>query len=108
MASNLPAAPNPGPSGEFILYQTEDGRTKLQVRVEDQTVWLTQRLIAELFQVTSQNVTQHLRTIYSEGELDVGATCKKILQVQSEGEWQVTRLADHYNLDAILGRKDEP
>ena len=102
MANNLPAAPNPGPSGEFILYQTEDGRTKLQVRVEDQTVWLAQRLIAELFQVTVPNVNQHLKAIFEEGELRPEATIKQYLIVQTEGGRQVERLVDHYNLEAIL------
>jgi hypothetical protein len=97
MSDNLPV-----PGGEFVLYTTEDGRTHLSVRVQDGTVWLPQRLIAELFDTTPQNVTQHLRNIYEERELDPGATCKKFLQVQREGGREVSRLVDHYNLDAIL------
>ena len=102
MATNQPAAPHSGPSGEFILYQTEDGRTKLQVRVEDQTVWLTQLAIAELFQTTKQNVSLHLQNIYEDGELAPEATVKQYLTVQTEGGRQVRRGLDHYNLDAIL------
>ncbi len=102
MANNLPAAPNPGPSGEFMLYQTDDGRTRLQVRVEDQTAWLTQRLISELFQVSTPTVNEHLANIYSEGELAPEATIRKFRIVQTEGTRQVERLVDHYNLDTIL------
>lgn len=105
MANNLPApaAPNPGPSGEFILYQTEDGQTKLQVRVEDQTVWLTQLAIAELFQTTKQNVSLHIQNIYEEGELAPEATVKQYLTVQTEGSRQVRRVLDHYSVEAIAG-----
>ncbi len=94
--------PNSGPSGEIILYQSEDGRTKLQVRIEDQTVWLTQRLIAELFQVSVPTTNEHLANIYGEGELAPEATIRKFRIVQTEGTRQVERLLDHYNLDAIL------
>ena len=73
------------PTGEFILYQTEDGRTRIQCRFADETIWLTQAQIAELFQTTPQNVTLHLKDIFVEGELDEGATCKDNLQVRQEG-----------------------
>lgn len=72
------------PQSSVILYQTEDGRTCIQCRFEDETVWLTQALMAEPFQVTPQNVTLHLKVIYAEGELDEAATCKEYLQVQAE------------------------
>jgi hypothetical protein len=72
------------PKSSMILYQTDDGRTRIQCRFEDETVWLTQALMVELFQVTPQNVTLHLKTIYTEGELDEAATCKGYLQVQAE------------------------
>jgi len=90
------------PQGEIILYQTEDGRTRLECRFADESIWLTQALMAELFQVTPQNVTLHLKTIYEEGELDEGATCKEYLQVRSEGGREVSRRLRHYSLPAIL------
>jgi hypothetical protein len=90
------------PRSELILYQTEDGRTRIQCRFENETIWLTQALIAELFQTTPQNVTLHLKAIYEEGELDEGATCKDFLQVRSEGGREVTRRLRHYSLSAIL------
>jgi len=63
----------------LILYQTEDGETKVKVRLQDETVWLPQKFMAELFQTTPQNITTHLRNIFNEGELDEGATCKDFL-----------------------------
>ncbi len=90
------------PKGELILYQTEDGRTRIECRFEGETVWLTQAMIAELFQTTPQNITQHLREIYAEGELDEAATCKSFLQVRTEGGRQVSRSLRFYNLDAII------
>jgi hypothetical protein len=90
------------PKGELILYQTEDGRTRIECRFEGETVWLTQALMAELFQTTPQNITQHLREIYTEGELDEEATCKPFLQVRTEGARQVSRSLRFYTLDAIL------
>ena len=75
----------PLPNSEFILYQTEDGRTRVQCRFENETLWLTQAQIAELFETPPQNVTLHLKGIFAEGELDEAATCKDYLQVRSEG-----------------------
>lgn len=89
-------------SGELVLYRSEDGNTRLVVRFEDETVWLTQAAIAELFQTTPQNITLHLAAIYREGELEEGATCKDYLQVRQEGTRQVRRVLKHYNLEAIL------
>ncbi|HEY3320245.1 MAG TPA: virulence RhuM family protein [Planctomycetota bacterium] len=86
----------------IILYQTEDGRTRIQCRFENETLWLTQALIAELFDTTPQNVTLHLKAIYEEGELNVEATCKDYLQVRSEGGREVQRTLRHYSLPAIL------
>ena len=88
------------PEGQVLIYQ--DGSTRLQVRLDGQTAWLPQRLIAELFQVSVPTVNEHLGNIYEEGELDPGATIRKFRIVQSEGTRQVARLVDHYNLDAIL------
>lgn len=78
-------------SGDFILYQTEDGRTRIQCRFADESIWLTQAQIAELFQATSQNMTMHIRAIFVEGELNEGATCKDYLQVRQEGGREVSR-----------------
>ncbi|HTV41358.1 MAG TPA: RhuM family protein [Candidatus Sulfotelmatobacter sp.] len=90
------------PGGELILYQTEDGRTRVQCRFEGGTIWLTQAQIAELFQTTPQNVTLHLKAIFTEGELSERATCKEHLQVRPEGGRQVARRLRHYRLEAIL------
>jgi len=87
---------------EIILYQTEDGQTKIEVRLEDETVWLTQAVIAELFQSSPQNITLHLKNIYAEGELVESATCKDFLQVQQEGARFVQRMRKFYNLEAII------
>jgi hypothetical protein len=88
------------PSGQLRIY--EDGASRLRVRIEGRTVWLTQAQMAELYQTTPQNITTHLKTIYEEGELDEGATCKPALQVRQEGGRSVERSLKHYNLDAIL------
>jgi hypothetical protein len=88
--------------GDFLLYQTEDGRTRIQCRFVNETIWLTQAQIAELFQTTPQNVTLHLKAIYAEGELDEGATCKDYLHVRQEGSREVSRSLRHYRLEAIL------
>ena len=90
------------PQSSIILYQTEDGRSRIECRFENETIWLTQSVIAELFDVTPQNVTLHLKAIYEEGELDEGATCKDYLQVRSEGGRNVNRALRHYSLPAIL------
>ena len=90
------------PRSEIVLYQTEDGQTRVQCRFEDETIWLTQALMAELFQTTPQNVTLHLKSIYDDGELAKAATCKDFLQVRQEGNRQIRRSLRHYNLDAIL------
>jgi hypothetical protein len=90
------------PNSSLILYQTEDGRTRIECRFENETVWLTQALMAELFEVTPQNITQHLRAIYDEGELPESATCKEYLQVRTEGRRQISRSVKHYSLPVIL------
>ncbi len=87
---------------QIIIYQTESGETKIDVRFQDETVWLTQKLIAELFQTTPQNITLHLKNIYEEDELKEILTCKDFLQVQIEGKRQVKRRQKFYNLDAII------
>lgn len=92
----------PLPQSAIILYQTEDGRTRIQCRFENETLWLTQAQIAELFETTPQNVTLHLKAIYAEGELVETATCKDYLQVRREGGREVSRKLRHYRLEAIL------
>jgi len=92
----------PESKSEIVLYQTADGRTRVECRFENENVWLTQALMAELFQTTTQNITLHLRAIYAEGELVEAATCKDYLQVRTEGERQVKRVLRYYNLEAIL------
>ena len=87
---------------QIILYQTDEGNTRVEVRLEDENVWLTQKMMAELFQTTTQNITIHLKNIFEEGELQEDATCKDFLQVQTEGTRQVERKQRFYNLDAII------
>jgi len=97
---NLPA--NRPPEDEFLLYQTEDGRTRIECRFAGDSIWLTQRLMAELFQTSVPNVNQHLKAICGEGELARDVTIKKYLIVQTVGKREVSREVDHYNLDAVL------
>jgi hypothetical protein len=92
---------NPSPSG-LILYQADDRTTRIEVRLDGGTVWLTQAQLAELFQTTPQNITLHVKAIYDDGELSEEATCKSYLQVRQEGGREVARRLRHYNLDAIL------
>jgi len=87
---------------QFIIYQSEDGKTKLDVRFVDETVWLTQALMGELFSTTPENVQMHLKNIYKEDELDQISTTKDFLVVRLEGSRQVKRQLKHYNLDAII------
>lgn len=96
------SADEPVNSGELILYQTEDGQSQVQVRLVDGTVWMPQRLMAELYQVSVKTVNEHLNNIYDDGELDPAATIRKFRIVQSEGRRDVSRLVDHYRLEAIL------
>ena len=86
----------------LVLYQTEDGRTRIQCRFDSDTLWLTQAQIAELFETSPQNVTLHLKGIFAEGELVEAATCKDYLQVRIEGGREVSRSLRHYRLEAIL------
>ncbi len=94
--ANLPTPPQ----GQFLIYA--DGATQLQVRLEGNTVWLTQRLIAELYQVSVKTVNEHLVNIYSERELEPEATIRSFRIVQREGTRDVSRNIEHYSLDAIL------
>lgn len=87
---------------EIILYTSADGATKVEVHFEDETFWLTQRRIAELFGVEVQTINYHLKEVFESGELELGATLRKIRRVQLEGGREVERDLDHYSLDAII------
>jgi hypothetical protein len=87
---------------ELILYTTEDGRSQIKLRADEQTVWLTQLEIAELFDASKQNISLHLKNIFQDGELDPAATVKESLTVQNEGGREVRRPVTLYNLEAIL------
>lgn len=88
--------------GEIVIYQSESGDTKIDVRFVDETVWLTQQQMSELFQSSRTNIVEHIRHIYEEGELDEQSTCRKFRQVRTEGNRQVTREIPCYNLDMII------
>ena len=88
--------------GDIVLYTTEDGLANFQLRTVHGSAWLSQRDIGALFQVTTQAITQHIRAIYEEGELDESGTCNDYLQVQMEGTREVRRTIQQYNLDVIL------
>ena len=87
---------------EILIYQTEGGRTRIDVRLEDETVWLSQKLMAELFQKDVRTINEHIKNIYSEGELEPKATIRKFRIVQTEGARQVSRNVDFYNLEVII------
>ena len=88
--------------GEIVIYQTEDGRAGIDVRLDGETLWLCQADLAELYQTTKQNISLHIQNIYEENELLDAATCKDYLQVQTEGGRQISRRVKHYNLDMII------
>ncbi|MCA6058941.1 virulence RhuM family protein [Thalassolituus sp. ST750PaO-4] len=92
----------PTPAGEFLLFASDDGRIRIECRFEGDTLWLSQAMMSELYQVTPQAITQHIRSVYEEGELDQNTTCKDYLQVQQEGKRQVKRSITHYSLPMIL------
>ena len=89
-------------NNQIIIYQTEDGQTQVDVRLENETVWLTQAQMAELFEKTPQNITMHIGNAYKEGELEKESTCKEYLQVQQEGKRKVSRMVKYYDLDVII------
>lgn len=88
--------------GNIVIYQSNDGLTKIDVKFEDETVWLTQQQMAELYKTSRTNVVEHIKHIYEEGELDESSTCRIFRQVQTEGKRQVTRELPFYNLDMII------
>lgn len=88
--------------GEILIYQTDDGQTNIEIKIEDDTVWLTQQQMSELFQTSRTNVVEHIKHIYEEGELDEISTCRNFRQVRKEGNREVTRQIPYYNLDMII------
>ena len=101
MTEEKKPAPNEN-QGDIVIYQTDDGDTKIDVRFVDETVWLTQQQMAELFQSSRTNIVEHIQHIYEEGELDEASTCRKFRQVRAEGNRQVVREIPYYNLDMII------
>ena len=89
-------------NGEIILYQTEDGRAKIEVRLENEDIWLTQQQMAELFQTSRTNIVEHIKHIFDEGELEEKSTCRNFRQVRMEGNRKVERSIPFYNLDMII------
>lgn len=87
---------------KIVIYQTADGQTQIDVRLENETVWLTQAQMVELFQTTKQNVSLHVGNVFKEGELEQSATVKEYLTVQKEGKRSVSRNVKFYNLDVII------
>ena len=87
---------------DILIYQSQNGQIKVEVRFEDETVWLTQQQMAELYQCSRTNVVEHIKHIYEDGELEEQATCRKIRQVQMEGNREVSREFPFYNLDMII------
>ena len=87
---------------KIIIYQTEDGQTQIDVRMENETVWLTQAQMVELFQTTKQNVSLHVGNVFKEGELEENSTVKEYLTIQKEGKREVNRKVKYYNLDVII------
>lgn len=89
-------------TGEILIYQNQEGNIKIDVRLEDETVWLTQAQIAQLFGKGRSTITEHISNVFSEGELEQNRTCRKFRQVQNEGLRAVEREVEHYNLDVII------
>ena len=96
ITNNIPS------KSQIIIYKTETGETKIDVRFENETVWLTQNALADLFQTTKQNISQHIKNIFEEKELSETSTVKKLFTVQKEGNREIKREIDYYNLDLII------
>lgn len=86
----------------IIIYQSEDAQTHIEVRMDEDTVWLTQQQMSDLYQTSRTNVVEHIKHIYEDSELVEEATCRKIRQVRQEGTRMVEREIPHYNLDMII------
>ena len=89
-------------NNQIIIYHSEDGETRIEEKFTGETVWLSQQQMADLYQTTRPNIVQHIRNIYTDGELEEQTTCKNFLQVRQEGNRQVTREIPFYNLDMII------
>ena len=90
------------PKGKIVIYTSADGKISLDTKLENETIWLTQDMMAKLFETTPQNITMHIKNIYDDEELEQNSTCKDFLQVRNEGKRTVSRKLTHYNLDMIL------
>lgn len=90
---------------EILIYQSEDGKTKLDIKLENETLWLTQKEMADLFQVTVPTVNEHIKNIFLDGELEEERTIRNFLIVRQEGQRKVQRNIEHYNLDMIISIK---
>ena len=86
----------------IVIYQLEDGKTKIDVKLEDETVWLSQQQMTDLYDTTKQNISLHIKNIFDEEELDINSTVKEFLPVQKEGNRKVERKVKYYNLDIII------
>lgn len=91
-----------GNNSDIIIYNLEGGKTKINVKLENNTVWLSQSMLADLYQTSPQNITMHIKFIYEDGELEENSTCKEYLQVRHEGKREVQRQVKHYNLEIII------
>ncbi|MCF8267104.1 MAG: hypothetical protein K9I69_03390 [Ignavibacteriales bacterium] len=89
-------------SSELLFYSTEEGKSKIEVRLENETLWLSQKQMAELFHTTKQKISLHIKNVYAEGELEQSSTVKEDLTVQNESGRQVKRAIQYYNLDVII------
>ena len=89
-------------NSSIIIYQSEDGNTRIEVKLENETVWLTQQQLCDLYQTSRTNIVEHIQHIYEDGELEESATCRKIRQVRQEGSRMVERELPYYNLDMII------
>ena len=89
-------------TAEFLIFEKQAHADSIEVRYEDETLWLTQKMMSNLFDVESNTITYHLQEIFRSGELDKESTTRKFRVVQTEGTRQVSREVDHYNLDAVI------
>src|SRR3989344_9607393 len=90
------------PSGQILIYQAEDNKTRLEVKLQDETVWLTQKQMAELFQKDVRTINEHIQNLFEEGELPTDSTIRKFRIVQMEGTREIEREVSFYNLDTII------
>lgn len=95
-------AKDASPGGEVLVYEAPDGEVRVDVRLERETVWLSQKQMSQLFATTPENITMHLKKVFGDGELDESTTAKEFLVVRTEGKRRVERRVKHYNLDGIL------